>query len=313
MLNLIQNEWMKLWSKKGTWLMTGLLILAVIGMMGLAKWIDTMESGGSQDWKTNVKQELTYTNESLEGPNLPADMRENFEEDKKVLEYRLEHSIAPLEGSSREKMIMNSSTIGSFVVLLTVIVAAGIVAVEFSQGTIKMLLSRPIKRWKILTSKFVTVNLFGIMLMLLGFAISILAAYLLFPSSGGKELVWNGSEVVTVSVWGKGLYMLLLSFGNVFVTSTFAFMVGSVFRSNGLAIGLSLFIYFTGSTVVMLLSKYEIAKYIVFTHMDLTQYATGYQLIEGITMPFSLAVLAVYIIIFLVISYIVFGKRDVTA
>ena len=56
-------------------------------------------------------------------------------------------------------MIMDSAGIGSIVVLLTVIVAAGIVASEFSQGTIKMLLSRPVKRWKILTSKYLTVIL----------------------------------------------------------------------------------------------------------------------------------------------------------
>ena len=39
----------------------------------------------------------------------------------------------------------------------------------------------------------------------------------------------------------------------------------------------------------MLLSKYEIAKYIWITHTDLTQYATGsYPMIEGLTLSFSL-------------------------
>ena len=66
-------------------------------------------------------------------------------------------------------------------VLLTVIVAAGIVASEFTQGTIKMLLSRPVKRWKILTSKYVTVILFGILLMLVGFIVSILGCVYLLP------------------------------------------------------------------------------------------------------------------------------------
>ena len=222
--------------------------------------------------------------------------KERLEGKEKVLEYRLANSIEPLSETSREKMIMDSSGIGSIAVLLTVIVAAGIVASEFTQGTIKMLLSRPVKRWKILTSKYVTVILFGILLMLVGFIVSILGAFIFFQSGNGQELVWNGKEVVEVSVWGKGLYMLLLSFANVFVTATFAFMIGSVFRSSSLAIGLSLFIYFMGSTLVMLLAKYEIVKYIVFTHMDLTIYETDFRIVEGITMPFSLAVLAVYIV-----------------
>lgn len=313
MLKLIQNEWMKLWSKKATWIMTALLVVAILGMLGLTKWIDTMSNYDEPDWKTSVQGELTITKEQLGTTTLVDSERERLEDKEKVLEYRLANSIEPLNGNSRESMIMNSSGIGSIAVLLTVIVAAGIVASEFTQGTIKMLLSRPVKRWKILTSKYVTVILFGILLMLIGFIVSILGAYLFFQSGQGQELVWNGKEVVEVSVWGKGLYILLLSFGNVFVTATFAFMIGSVFRSSSLAIGLSLFIYFMGSTLVMLLAKYEVVKYIVFTHMDLTIYETDFRIVEGITMSFSLAVLAVYIVIFLIISYTTFIKRDITA
>ena len=72
---------------------------------------------------------------------------------------------------TREGMIQDPSSLGGTVLLLTVIVAAGIVASEFSQGTIKMLLTRPVKRWKILLSKFLTVNLFGMFLMVIGYVV----------------------------------------------------------------------------------------------------------------------------------------------
>lgn len=207
---------------------------------------------------------------------------------------------------TREGMIQDPSSLGGTVLLLTVIVAAGIVASEFSQGTIKMLLTRPVKRWKVLVSKFLTVNLFGMFLMLIGYIVYLLLAMLLFKSGSGES-------ISSWSVWSDSLYMLLLSFGNVFITATFAFTIGSVFRSSSLAIGLSLFIYFTGSTISALLSKYEIGKYLLFTHMDLTQFKTGMMLVPDLTMPFSLAVLAVYIVVFLLISFTTFIKRDVTA
>lgn len=293
--------------------MTGLLVFLIAGMFGLTQWIESKNNYDRPDWNIIVQEELTYVKEQLGNPMLAETEKERLEAKEKILDYRLANSVEPLDHNSREKMIMDSSGIGSIVVLLTVIVAAGIVASEFSQGTIKMLLSRPVKRWKILTSKYVTVILFGILLMLVGFIVSIFCAYLFFQPSSGQELVWNGKEVVEASVWGKGLYKLLLSFGNVFVTATFAFMIGSVFRSSSLAIGLSLFIYFMGSTVVMILAQYEIVKYMVFTHMDLTIYESDFRIVEGITMPFSLAVLAVYLVVFLVISYTTFVKRDVTA
>ena len=291
--------------------MAGLLVVLIAGMLGLTKWVASSE--GTEDWRSAVQEELAGVQELAQDPTLTAGEKEQLMGEEKVLEYRLAHDIAPIDSNSREGIIMDSAGIGSIAVLFTVIVAAGIVASEFSQGTIKMLLSRPVKRWKVLTSKYVAVVAFGILLMFIGFAISIIGAYILFPSGGGQELVWNGQEVVTASIWGKGLYLLLLSFANVFIIATFSFMIGSVFRSSSLAIGLSLFIYFMGSTVVVLLSKYEFVKYIVFTHMDLTMYETGYQIVEGITLPFSLAVLAVYLVLFLVISYSTFTRRDVAA
>jgi len=328
LLKLLQNEWMKLWHKKGTWVMVALLVVITAGMMGLTKWIDTQRTdsmnqvgnasvavsvGEQTDWKASVEGELAGVRAQLEDTSLTKSERKELEGEEKVLDYRLANSIEPLDQFSREAMVMDPSGISGTVLLLAVIVAAGIVAAEFSQGTVKMLLTRPVKRWKILTSKFIAVNLFGVLLMLIGYIVLVALAFILFKSGDGQYLVWNGKEVVEGSIWGKSFYMLLLSFGSVFVTSAFAFTIGSVFRSSSLAIGLSLFIYFMGSTVTMLLSRYEVAKYILFTHMDLTQYETGYQMVEGISLPFSLAVLAVYVIVFLVISYTTFVQRDVKA
>lgn len=297
--------------------MVAILIVLTAGMISLTKWIDIQNTKHAAEnppsWQEGVQGELASIQMRLADDSLTKAQRKKLEGEEKVAEYRLANEIEPEYSYSREAMIKDPSGLGGTVLLLTVIVAAGIVASEFSQGTIKMLLTRPVKRWKILTSKFLTVNLFGIFLMLIGYAVLILMVSLLFKSGTGQDLVWNGKEVVEASVWGESLYMLLLSFGNVFITATFAFTIGSVFRSSSLAIGLSLFIYFSGSMISALLSKYEIAKYLLFTHMDLTQFETGYMLVEDITMPFSLAVLAVYIVAFLVISYTTFVKRDVTA
>ncbi|MBD7907682.1 ABC transporter permease [Sporosarcina sp. Sa3CUA8] len=311
MLKLLQNEWMKLWSKKGTWIMAGLMVILIIGLAGIMKWSGSLMDEES-DWKANMRSNLEMEKTSLEMGDLKGESKRLAEENVQIYEYRLANDIAPLNDISRESMIYNPS-VGSIALLLTVIVAAGIVASEFSQGTIKMLLTRPVKRWKIMTSKYLAILLFGILLMLIGFITTILSAFIFFPSEGGQALAISGGNVVEVSIWSHGLYMLLLSFVNVIITATFAFMIGSVFRSSGMAIGLSLFIYFTGNVIVSLLSRFEIVKYLLFTHMDLTIYESNFVLNDDITLPFSLAVLAVYLIVFLIVSYTVFTKRDITA
>lgn len=311
MLKLLQNEWMKLWAKKGTWIMAALMIVLIFSMSGIVKWAGGLNDNNS-DWKTSVQGNLEMEKASLDTNVLKGESKRHAEENVQIYEYRLANDVAPLSDSSRESMIYDPS-VGSIALLLTVVVAAGIVASEFSHGTIKMLLTRPVKRWKILTSKYVTVLLFGLLLMLIGFATTILSAYIFFPSGGGQALTVSGGNVVETSAWGHGLYMLLLSFGNVIITATFAFMIGSVFRSSGMAIGLSLFIYFSGNVIVVLLSRFEIVKYLLFTHMDLTVYESDFVINDAVTLPFSLAVLAVYLVVFLFVSYSVFTKRDITA
>lgn len=311
MLKLLQNEWMKLWSKKGTWIMAGLMVLLIIGLAGIMKWSGSLMEE-EPDWKATVRSNLEMEKASLEMDGLKGESKRLAEENIQIYEYRLANNVAPLNDMSREIFIYNPS-VGSIALLLTVIVAAGIVASEFSQGTIKMLLTRPVKRWKIMTSKYLAILLFGVLLMLIGFITTILSAFVFFPSEGGQALAVAGGNVVEVSIWSHGLYMLLLSFVNVIITATFAFMIGSVFRSSGMAIGLSLFIYFTGNIIVSLLSKFDIVKYLLFTHMDLTIYESNYVLNDDITLPFSLVVLAVYLVVFLIVSYTVFTKRDITA
>jgi ABC-2 type transport system permease protein len=99
---------------------------------------------------------------------------------------------------------------------------------------------------------------------------------------------------------------------------TFSFMISSAFRSAGLSIGLSIFLLFAGSTVTGILSATTHKpwiKYILFSNTDLASYLDGGAPLPDfdMTLGFSLAVLAVYFIIFNAVSWSVFMKRDVAA
>ncbi len=96
--------------------------------------------------------------------------------------------------------------------------------------------------------------------------------------------------------------------------TTMAFMISSVFRNSSLAIGLSLFLMFTGGQFTALLSmKFSWAKYILFANTDLMQYVEGFPLLEGMTLSFSIIMLLIYYLIFLFLAFYVFKKRDVAA
>ncbi|WP_422122117.1 ABC transporter permease [Planococcus sp. X10-3] len=314
MLKLIQNEWMKLWSRKSSWIMIILLAIILLASAAITKWVDnSMNVNNTETWQQVETNELTYNQGMLQDPELSDAQREYFEGEVAIAEHRLENDVAPFEYNSMQQSVIDSYVMMSLVTLFTVIVAGGIVAAEFSQGTIKMLLTRPVKRWKILSSKFIATMLYALLLSIVLFIVTALAGAIFYGVSDGTFLTWNGSEVVEGSFWLEGLQLAALSFVNVFMIGTFAFMLGTAFRSSSLAIGLSIFLLFTGVQAVFLLANYEIVKYYLFTHTDLTQYYTGFMPVGDITMTLSVVVLLVYFVIFMAISYLTFGKRDITA
>ncbi|MBG9452957.1 ABC transporter [Lysinibacillus sphaericus] len=313
MLKLIQNEWMKLWHKKGTWAMVALLILFIIGPGIMMKYFET-KTTEDKTWQESEQQSINNYKEIMNDDNLAAEDKKHFEEQIAISEYRLANDMPSQEnGSAASFMSIAGGYILNAVTLFTVIIVANIVSSEFATGTIKMLLTRPVSRAKILTSKLLTTFIFGLFLYVVTLVVSALVGLILFGGGTGVELEMVNGQIVEKAVWNDLAYHYLLSGGDFVMSILFAFLVGSVFRSSSLAIGLTIFLSFTGGMIVMFLSKYKIVKYVWLTHSDLTQYERNSSILDGITMPFSLTILAIYAVLFLMISYISFMKRDVTA
>lgn len=311
MLNLIKNEWMKLWQKKNSWAMLIFLAIAVVAMLSLVKVAENAFSG--EEVIASYDEQLVVIEQQLENPNLSESEQEDLLlHQQDILEMRATYEVDNVP-TTREGIVLETFGTMSLVTLLTIIVGSGIVSSEFTQGTIKMLLSRPVKRWKILTSKYITVLLYSLLATAILFIVTYITATLLFPKAEGSTISFYATEISLSAVLGKSLYMLFLGWINTVVVVTLAFMIGTIFRSTSLAIGISIFLYFTGNAIVLFLIKYDFAKYILFANSNLTQYVTGYTMIEGLTMTFSSIVIIVYMLIFLALSYFTFIKRDVAA
>lgn len=309
MLKLVQNEWMKLWAKKGSWIMLVLILLIVL----FPSAVEQMTNDNSEEdpnWKASLQAEIDSNKQAIK--DFPEEA-EFYEEQIALAEYRLANDLAPTYGQTTESYLEYGATLISVISFFAVIVGASIVSNEFSTGTIKMLLTRPVSRAKILTSKLITVFLYGIVLYIAALLLSYIVGAVMYDSSTDPVLLYENGKVIEESIIGDILYTGLLLLGDFIMTILFAFMIGSVFRSSSLAIGLTLIISFMSALVVVFLSKYEFVKYIWITHSDLTQHKTGDYLVEGITMQMSLTVLGVYAVIFTAVSYFVFMKRDITA
>ncbi len=199
----------------------------------------------------------------------------------------------------------NAASLTFLVFIFSVVIAADIVAGEFTWGTIKLLLIRPASRSKILASKYIAVLLFVLTLLVVHFISAYFTGLLLFGVGG------QVGEGVTM---GNIVRTYLLHAVNIVMAVTLAFMISAVFRSSSLAIGLSIFLLWTKDGIVAALVslKYEWVKYFVFANTDLTPYIVGGKpLLPGMTLGFSVTVLVLYWLLFYGISWLLFTKRDV--
>ncbi|GIN65727.1 ABC transporter permease [Bacillus sonorensis] len=313
MFNLIVNEWIKIFNRKGTYFMIGILLLSVIGLGILTKTIG--ETDQNADWKKELAQENADMKEQLKGVSNPA-LEKSYERSTAINEYRIKHDLPEDGNYSALSFISDASDVISFAGLFVITVAAGIVANEFSWGTVKLLVIRPISRFKILLAKYVTVLLFALALLFILFASAGITGLALFGAGDGSQvhLVYANGSVQEKSLLLHLAGSYLLNSISLLMMSTMAFMISAVFRNSSLAVGISIFLLAVGGTVTNLLAvKFDWVKYILFANTDLTQYFDGVPLVSGMTLGFSIAVLAVYFIVFQVLAFGVFTKRDIAS
>lgn len=318
MSNLIRNEWIKIMKRVGTIVMFVILAIAVLGSGALLKYEEGRSSHEtSSEWKKEVEAQIATDQKNLtELGDKNANMKMHYEREIAINEYRLEQNIAPETENHIWSFVSDSIAILGFAGMFMIIIASGMVASEFSWGTMKMLLIRPISRTKILLSKYITVLLFGLFLMAFIFVLSAIVGLILFgtPTTDSSHLAYANGKVEEQNIVTYLIGQYLLSSIDIIMMSTLSFMISAIFRNSSLAIGVSMFLLFSGSTATMLLaSRYEWTKYILFANTDLTVYFDGVPPIDGMTLGFSITMLIVYFIIFHALAFTVFRKRDVAA
>ncbi|MFC5472168.1 ABC transporter permease [Cohnella suwonensis] len=206
-------------------------------------------------------------------------------------------------------MQTDSAILYIFIIIFTVVVAAESVAGEFTWGTIKLLLIRPWSRSAILLSKYVSMHMFALALTAIAFVVTFIINVILF----------NGPDASETANWDYILKYYLFQFIVLMFIVSFGFMMSSAFRSGGLAIGLSISLLFAGTIITgpLSISNKAWVEYLPFMHIvGLLSYisdSNGPFENHPMSLGFSLAVLAGYFVLFNLVSWTVFRKRDVAA
>ncbi|MBE3569893.1 MAG: ABC transporter permease subunit [Bacillales bacterium] len=312
MFSLIKNEMVKIFEKKSNWVYILILILAVV-IGGVIQ--QKIYEKPSKNWREETQKELNQ---------LQKDMVKAPKEDKDLINKQIQQKQVYLDENINPNAVsnwhfLNGTVIGMtmLVTLFAVIVSSASVSSEFADGTIKQLLIRPHQRWSILLSKYISLLIYSLLLLVILIVAGYIVGLVLFGNGDfNSKIIETSLEGQKVTVVGTQFFLKTLYYlPGLLITITIAFMLSTLFRSQALAVGIGIFVLFLSSTLggvmVLLAEKYTWAKFLIFPHLDLTVYALQDRILQDVTLPISLLTLAVYYIIFLMVTFIFFQKRDI--
>jgi len=199
--------------------------------------------------------------------------------------------------------------------IFATIFSAMTIASETSRGTLRTVLVRPVTRTQFLTSKLLSAILYLILLVAANGIVALFVARgypLRSVLDRGAEQPAFGDQVLTCTA---GLALSLIPQT---ATVCFAFLVSVLVGTGGTAVGVALGLYLTITAAKQFISigGYELSQFIFSTYYDLpmkiadSKIGGMYEVWWQDRMAYMLGTSLTAMVIFLVVSYIVFLRRD---
>lgn len=310
MFNLVGNELYKLFKAKSIYIIVCILLASILlngfGNMKIAHHTKT-----SKDWK----QELINSNEKIElQTNLAKEDLLKGNIDYKKNDYYIKKNFPPINETTSLGLAQQAGESMILLQVLILIIASSIVSKEYTEGTYKALFTRSATRNTILASKFIAI----LVLIILGQLIIFLGTYLVNSFIFGfgvptlKTIYIYNTHLVESNIFIDSLRTYGLTFLKMTAYASLAFMLSTLTRANDAAIAISIIASTIGSAFVIFLSKYEWVKYLLPANTDLNGYFENTVLLQDVTLPFSISMIFIYIAAFLLITFYVCNKRDLT-
>jgi ABC-2 type transport system permease protein len=324
-INLVHNEVIKIVRRKKL-LYVGLIVAVLVSLFTYAQFKEIerrIERVGSVDWRTTLQQQIIDTQNRLTSSGISEEWKSQLQLRIQQQQYYLDNNINPLEpGAPTFMRTFAEHSINLFLPLMVMVIAADLVSSERSAGTVKLLLTRPVKRWKVLMSKFIALILSVSIIIFLFGILSYLISGLVFGYKGWTAPIMTGfttdagelntSAVQMIPQWQYLLMEFSLVWFVAIIVGTITFMLSVLIRSTPVGMGVMLATLISGAILSGMVSSWESAKYLFMINLDLTGYLAGKAPpIEGMSLGFSMVVLTIWGVAALFVSFLVFIRQDI--
>jgi ABC-2 type transport system permease protein len=311
--------------KKRRMLVVVLIIMVLIPIFTYAQMKsaqNTRKQLGTEDWHVAAQKKIRDYSNSLSN-NIPEEFKKYRKVEIQKLQYALARDVDPQSPNAVTfTNILIRNTISLILPLFVTVVAADVVSSEHSNGTIKILLTRPVRRWKILMSKLITLLMFVSMIILVMAILSYLISGIVFGYKGWGAPVLTGyqisdSQLITdhVHIVSQAMYLVMelgLAWFSCAAVACLALMTSVLVRSTAASMGIMLATLIAGFILTNMVSSWESAKYLFVINLDTVSYLSGsIPPIPGLSLPFAIVDLALWAAGGLFVAFFVFTRKDI--
>jgi ABC-2 type transport system permease protein len=321
LIALIRNETLKLFRRKRFAVVMGILI-AIISLVTYSQ--QRMLRNQHRDWRVQLQQRVANMQNQLRRVGrIDSSWARSLRAEVNRLQFYIDHDIDP-ERPTAPLFVRRFVNVAGFLLLplLVGILGSDIVSAESAEGTDKLLLTRPVRRWKILTSKLVTLWTFATLTLACGGALAFLIPAPLLPARGWTAPTFTGFQlsetgfhpdaVRQLPLWKDTLIAFGLEWYALLCVAAIALLLSVLFKSSAAAIGTMLASLIGGTILTRISPDWTAGKYLFVSALPLSDYYSGEPPpYDGMSMIFCITLLAAWAAGALIVSYAIFIRRDV--
>ncbi|WP_346962108.1 ABC transporter permease subunit [Clostridium sp.] len=303
----------------------------------------------NKDWKNNTIRDIAY-NIEMKSERLLSETeftqsnservakgytyeqyKKDYEDKIKSIEqaialdwYSLENNISQIKFDNDIRSSVNTTYLMyvSIAIILCIIIGGGIVSSEYSTGTVRLLIIRPVSRWKILLSKLISVFIIGYGVLLTTVVLNIISSGIIngFGGLATKVITFSGDKIVEQNFIISIMPKLLFSSISLIFIIALVFAISTIIKNTALAVGLTTVVYLGSSVATMIMAGLGM-KWVgktILPYMNLSTFITNPNYAEMfksdniVLNPTMGAIqLLVFATILTIASFLVFEKRDV--
>jgi len=266
----------------------------------------------SSHWYQDLEVTLQKILNAISDPSTPTNIVNELKVELALVQYYLQYRIMPIYSNQASNFLISYNRILLVIVMTVVVVAMS----SFDFGTIRedFIYSLPIKRHKVLTSKFITIAIFAVCTCVFAFVVSIILGWIFFgwDSYLHPFVYYNNGSVRSMPLL---LYSILQIGMNVFCIMFFvliAFLIVLLTKRALVAIFITGAIYGGGHFLGFAVKNVYFARFLPFINQNLFyHYDASYRIPEGVTPLFSFLVMIGWIVLLGALCYAINNKRDI--